>query len=483
MQPISSLLLTVLLAMCHAALDANKGMNHMETHQSFRNVSVLGSTLYSTVIHPLTTFITAPEPSDRVSEPQNHMQKRSSMVPLAEDQLESTIVVTSTPNAWMTILAPAEAGPSGAYGDDSGASMVSASVTNSGIEVDTQSYAPTGAYGQQPSSPTGDLSPSPANGQSPMGQSPYSSGQPYNISTAIPTILTTVVPVMGTIVETIIVSLEAGSTSGSLAMSSSSGIGTLGPISASNTETTPTTLVTSQEGVSLSATGGTVTIWVPLSTSSSSTSSVLSPILPSLPTTFVTISSASGSLPSSATSSCPSGAVTVPGSEGPPSAANSASTTTLDMVTSVTTPVVIVSVPYSTVVGTDMAGPRNATTCTTGIYTNVVTAPTTATTASTSGDPPSASGSLASLDPPIFSDPSVSSDPSFSSDPTSPDPLASLDPPASMDPPASAQLTTLGGDPTAVPIAVTSASVAGAEVNIIMLCWFITLAILAEMTG
>ncbi|KAK5624725.1 hypothetical protein RRF57_000441 [Xylaria bambusicola] len=249
---------------------------------------------------------------------------------------------------------------------------------------------------QQPSSPTGGQSPNPTS-----AQSPNPAGQ-LSLSSAGTTLGVTIVtvPLLGTVVETVTISLESAPAPGN------------GPVT-TITQTLPTTFTTIQASNPLPVSCESITApWGPLSV----------PITPALPTTFVTVSGtcAGGPSPISIPSSMPSiVTVTVPGNQEPlsasvtsggsptnnvpgptttPNAPGWATTpnglgpaTTSNVPGPVTTPNVpgwatipnvpswattprtTVTVPNSVYTSHDTTGPQtSSSTCTTGVYTNVI---------------------------------------------------------------------------------------------------------------
>lgn len=358
--------------------------------------------------------------------------------------------------------------PSGAYGQPP---------TTAGQQPPNPSnQQPSNSAGGQPQSSAGNETPNPTGVQSPNPsgqQSPNPNGQqPPNPTITGPGSLVTTVPLTGTILETITISLASAPGNSPSPITCNPDTGSCGPLSSPSTQSPPTTFITIQ---------GSNTPSMPCE---SNGTPFPVPNTPVSPTITITIPVQGGSVSIPTTGNTPNTViVTVPGGQGQPTTSTSAPgfTTTLsppgwDSTTSnipnqVTTPTTAGWVTtlsgsiWVTVPGTSVIVPWNSqqtasssqqtlsSTCSTDIYTNLV---------STSIDPP---------------------DPTDPTDPTDPVTTTSA---ATMAVGSSTSLqhttwsfvTTI---PTPSPVPVVNVGVAGAKFKLSTVCEVIAIAFIVSI--
>ncbi|KAI0877537.1 hypothetical protein GGS24DRAFT_510824 [Hypoxylon argillaceum] len=250
---------------------------------------------------------------------------------------------------------------------------------------------PSGTEGQQPPNPTGGQPQNPGPGQSPNptgGQSPNPAGQQSpNPFITNPGVTVTTVPLLGTVVETVTVSLESAPGNNPFPTSPT-------------TEIIPTTFVTVQASSSLST---------PCESDTTPWGLLSAPTIPALPTTFVTVPGGPAPIfatPSNSGNTPSTVVVTVPGTQGPLSAPAPSWNPTISNVPGwsptpnapgwatapsvpgwATLPGTTITVPSSLQSGLSSTVPQLlSSTCTTAKYTNVISAstdPSTSTAAAT----------------------------------------------------------------------------------------------------
>ncbi|KAI1185680.1 hypothetical protein F5B17DRAFT_445518 [Nemania serpens] len=455
------MLLAAFLALCHTIVAAQSHVENAAADDTPSAMSLTASAISPILTQSGTVYVVAVSPTLSPSDAEMTLEKRRTPASNGDGHVEATIVVATVPPALSTILTPQNPstqitalkdnttaptpGPSGAYGSGGGInpSTGSGSGAGSGPSSGGEPNLPSGAYGQppntagqQPSSPAGQQSSYPSGQQSPNpqgqqpsntegqqstsptagqsqnpsggqtpnpagGQSPNPAGQQFPSSTIKdPGVLITTVPLLGTVVETVTISLEyAPGSSPSSAPPTTEFLPTIfvtvqasssspstpcesdpvpwGLLSApENTTALPTTFAAVPGTGSPSpipattSTPDTITVMVPGSQEQPSTPAPNFTTPGTQGTIIVTVpgsqgqSSAPGTI--SATTGTPGSViVTVPGSHGQSSTPN--------VPGSVTVSGTFVTVPSSLHSGPSTAGSQlYSSTCTTGLYTDIV---------------------------------------------------------------------------------------------------------------